>query len=363
MKTYNDKNANNATESRKDPNATHLYCPSKSHNKTAESPYPQDKVPIHLFRKVPNNPNSVLLKECAHCRSLKSVQKKKRIALAKYKAVVNNKFFCTNCHHEKELDERAINLDGSPSILCKTCKIGEKTRSLDLRESFRIIKLEFAYKLGSCCELCNCMYIRFSNGNCKWVAIQTYLKGDERYFSVGDTEYNCKQIISETAPLVELDILDLDHLTEEEQRSRGLLKPTDVCIPKTVHVSKLSSETAMRLEARKCQLLCGRCHVLHTKSRELAIDPLYGKSTVEKIKLIHTWNAKLIGCQLCGYKEETLPRYFHFDHLDQSTKIKEISRMVKDNSYTLDDVISELKKCRVLCLHCHRLHTLDQRKK
>ena len=36
--------------------------------------------------------------------------------------------------------------------------------------------------------------------------------------------------------------------------------------------------------------------------------------------------------------------------------------MTKDKNYTMQDVIDEVAKCRVLCLHCHIIHTRNQRK-
>ena len=37
-----------------------------------------------------------------------------------------------------------------------------------------------------------------------------------------------------------------------------------------------------------------------------------------------------------------------------------ISKMCMDPGYSLDDVIQECNKCRVLCKHCHRIHTFRQ---
>lgn len=69
---------------------------------------------------------------------------------------------------------------------------------------------------------------------------------------------------------------------------------------------------------------------------------------------------KLSGCCLCNYKNSDLPRFFHFDHIDPSTKIDAISEMIRCKKYSIEDVIDEIKKCRILCLHCHMIHTKTQ---
>jgi hypothetical protein len=68
---------------------------------------------------------------------------------------------------------------------------------------------------------------------------------------------------------------------------------------------------------------------------------------------------KIKGCELCGYKNTSLLRFFEFDHIDPKTKIDCVAIMIK-KAYTIDDLIKECAKCRVLCGHCHRIHTRNQ---
>ena len=343
-------------------NPTHLYCTSTAHGNTNASNHPRDHVPIDMFRKVPGNVRSILLKRCSDCRSVTASESKTRIQEKKSTAAVNGNFFCTNCHHEKPLTDQAPNLDGTPSILCYDCKDGERARSLNIRSVYRDIKLEMALKQQSCCYECKSMFLRVYPDALYPVEVPTFAINGERYYDLLDKRYKVSDTIKYAREVIEVDILELDHLPEAEQRARGLLLPNEIYVPKNDQVSKLSSEPSMRLESHKCQLLCSRCHIKETIDREIAEEPLYGKSNIEKEKLLFTWSLKAAGCELCKYVNPELPRFFHFDHLDPRIKEECIARMTKDSKYTVDDVRVECLKCRVLCGHCHKLHTLRQKK-
>ena len=62
------------------------------------------------------------------------------------------------------------------------------------------------------------------------------------------------------------------------------------------------------------------------------------------------------GCVICGEQDSVA---LEFDHIDLSTKHKNISEMVKNN-YSLNAILLEIEKCRVLCANCHRRHTAKQ---
>jgi hypothetical protein len=64
-----------------------------------------------------------------------------------------------------------------------------------------------------------------------------------------------------------------------------------------------------------------------------------------------------LGCLTCGYKKSS--DALQFDHLDITTKVREISRM-SACSFTV--LKNEMRKCRVLCANCHAEHTETQRK-
>ena len=63
------------------------------------------------------------------------------------------------------------------------------------------------------------------------------------------------------------------------------------------------------------------------------------------------------GCEMCGYNSH--PVALQFDHIDPSLKQFDISRVSRKS---ISDVVSEIRKCRVLCANCHSIHTYNQNK-
>jgi len=62
-----------------------------------------------------------------------------------------------------------------------------------------------------------------------------------------------------------------------------------------------------------------------------------------------------MGCADCGVTG--LPAVcYDFDHLDPSTKVKSISRMVYAGR-TIGAIRREADKCEVVCANCHRIRT------
>lgn len=60
-------------------------------------------------------------------------------------------------------------------------------------------------------------------------------------------------------------------------------------------------------------------------------------------------------CEFCGEKD---PRCLDFDHLDQSTKFLKVSKLI--GRYSVNKIKDEVKKTRVLCANCHKIHTVKQ---
>ena len=61
-------------------------------------------------------------------------------------------------------------------------------------------------------------------------------------------------------------------------------------------------------------------------------------------------------CELCGFSDI---RTLDFDHIDPLTKKFGIARGIA-TCYPWEAVMSEIKKCRILCSNCHRIRTAEQ---
>lgn len=94
-------------------------------------------------------------------------------------------------------------------------------------------------------------------------------------------------------------------------------------------------------------------------------SPEYYKRTSSNINKRRKWKVsrrrhwlnryKLIkGCGRCGYNENGAA--LHFDHIDPSKKVDQVSRMLKGNRRNL---IEEVRKCRILCANCHAVKTYE----
>ena len=73
------------------------------------------------------------------------------------------------------------------------------------------------------------------------------------------------------------------------------------------------------------------------------------------------------GCDICGYDKH--PSALTFEHLDPETKhntrngkLVHISDMVKGNRYSIDTILKEIDKCRVICFNCHMEHTYSNQR-
>jgi len=66
----------------------------------------------------------------------------------------------------------------------------------------------------------------------------------------------------------------------------------------------------------------------------------------------------LCGCKDCGIRDY---RVLEYDHV-RDTKLYEISYLVNAN-VSIDLLKTEIRKCEVVCANCHRIRTLERRKK
>jgi len=63
-----------------------------------------------------------------------------------------------------------------------------------------------------------------------------------------------------------------------------------------------------------------------------------------------------VGCEVCGEKN---PLVLEFDHINPADKSGEMAQMISKGT-SLDKLLDELEKCRIVCANCHRIHTFEQ---
>lgn len=339
-------------------NSKFSYCSHSSHDTIVKFSIPRDKVPIESFLKYPDDPKSQVLDTCLECREF--LKGKHEISKDDYifSAKLEGLFWCPGCRKNIENEERCLNLDGTYGSLCTECKDRKIESNKKVSRNYLNLKLEFIKKYQCSCYICKCLYFRPENDSLCVTKIPTYEKEDgERYARLDGEEFSVKNIIDVRYEKLELSIIEFDHLTEEEQRERKMLLPDQKYVPKVDMVSKIRGKHAMKVESGKCQHLCAKCHINETIRREGIHKTVRTNGvTFEKINYVRL--IKKDGCSSCGDVGGHY-RFYDLDHLDPKSKRTEISRMVI-TSYSLEDVIEECKKCRVLCKHCHIIRTIRQ---
>lgn len=331
-------------------------CPSSRH-KGLNTGYSKDKVPLLWFFKNPDDPDSIRYKNCCKCRKADTDACKLRTKNKLEKAKQEGKDYCSSCHTTKDNHEMAILLDGTKSKVCLDCKNKEKNRTIKLRKLYNDIKYEFIEQHGYSCERCEKILIT-SDDICQ--ELDTFLLNGKRFLVFNEEEILVEEFLEKNRNLIELRMIQLDHLTEKEQRERGILGENEVFVGKKDNVSRMSSEEAMRNEAKKCQQLCGKCHLIITIQRRNK-SKTGMKLEIQKKKIVLERKNNSEGCRYCGFFDPNLLEFLEFDHRDTNEKIDEVAALVNNNKITIDEFINEIEKCRILCKYCHIIRTFEQR--
>lgn len=337
-----------------------MSCLAKNHDDTL---YPKFSVPIIFFMKYPYIPNSPLTRYCIYCREKLVEKDREDFKIYSLEAEKKGLFFCSYCCRKIEHSKRGINTDGTLSTYCVHCYDKTREKAKISKKNFEKLKHEYVEKYQSCCYLCNKIYIYDDD---ILTSIDTILKGDTRYIEYNNMLYSVSDFINKYSDIINVDMLHFDHLSEKEQRERGIIGPDEMFLAKADSVGRIINETRMRFEASKCQLLCGKCHVIETIRREDE-KRIEKTGTVNQKKHVNNKakkrdyvnELKKQGCCLCGHVDINLLRFFHFDHTNPSSKIDNITTMVS-GKYTFEQLVDEIKKCRIVCLHCHMIHTKIQ---
>ena len=105
---------------------------------------------------------------------------------------------------------------------------------------------------------------------------------------------------------------------------------------------------------RPCKQAYDRAyHARRSKEQKTRKQELQRKLQIEKRQFIYDY-LLYHPCVVCG---EDDPVVLEFDHVDRSTKDKDVSNMVVNS---IAKIKTEIEKCRVLCANCHKRHTATQ---
>ena len=113
---------------------------------------------------------------------------------------------------------------------------------------------------------------------------------------------------------------------------------------------------------------CKSCYKEHRKTYSVEHYRKYGdayrlRAKIRRAIVRKDLQSKMLeylsgkSCVICG---EADIRTFEFDHLHPENKTFSIAKGMTDGK-KWDEILSEIKKCRILCANCHKKHTASQR--
>lgn len=326
-------------------------CINKCH--TSRSSFKVDDVPIEYFaRKTMGD----LYLHCKDCRDVCNVSKKRAKEKQLLIKVPETHFRCVSCQKILERNLIGKNRDGSDLKSCQSCSTSNSERQLKKRDYVRVLQLERIFETGVSCQVLNEIHLKPS--------CHTYLI-DRIPVVNGIVMWNGMPIDSKIFVRVcrnELEFrhLQCDHIPKEEW---DIKFPDIPWRKKHSEICRINNIQGQREEFSKCQLVSQLGHIIATNKR-VSNNPKKGSSKARKLKLSWCNNYKSKNknkCDLCKVIYEHYPcSFMHFDHIDINHKTDTISRMIIQKKYSLDDLINEITKCRLICGHCHKLVTDEQ---
>lgn len=333
-----------------------IHCLSGYHEASG-SKFPKDKIPLENFKKYSDYDEEYYI-SCIDCREYKREVDRKRFMEKKKEVEEKGLSFCIDCEKGFPLEKMGVNKNGKVSCFCIECKIKRDEKFENKKKEYKELKLKYIRESQCSCLRCKKIFLKPKGGELEIEKINTYEKNDDnRYIFYKNIEYNVNEFLNEYEYLIEYSVIQFDHLTEEEQRERELIKEDESFIPKYKEIPKIRSKFLREKELKKCQHLCIKCHIKETIKREKGCIDKSGKTQREKKEYVN--KIKENGCSSCGYQNNNILRFFDMDHIDPSDKIEAISHIVynKNSFWSFEDLVEECKKCRVLCKFCHAVNT------
>lgn len=115
---------------------------------------------------------------------------------------------------------------------------------------------------------------------------------------------------------------------------------------KSITINRMVQEgyslSALKIEIAKCDILCANCH----RKQHATTGKPYGNPKGKYVQAIKESSK----CSKCG---ESFWACLDFHHI--CVKILNIGAMIRNKTYTLDDIKKEIAKCEILCVNCHRV--------
>ncbi len=106
-------------------------------------------------------------------------------------------------------------------------------------------------------------------------------------------------------------------------------------------------------EVAKCDLLCSNCHGEEEDRKTYATER--HAISMRKMRILH--KQKIINhmggcCCICGYTNSNRNLVTH--HLDPNTKSFNVAARSVNLDYPVEELVTEMKKCVLVCSNCHR---------
>ncbi len=132
---------------------------------------------------------------------------------------------------------------------------------------------------------------------------------------------------------------------------------------KAYNISAKHSLTRIKVEIKKCQVLCAFCHCLKTmqeneakrcdtslRTKRILFTGIINQMKRETFKAGEHCSRAVIAGQ---------EQAFHLDHIDPSQKVKDVSALA-NHGLCLNELLAEVAKTRLLCANCHAIRTYEQ---
>ena len=305
---------------------------------------------------------------CKYCKKQQRVNK----ILANKSRSIEEQFpsgtkTCTRCSQEMELSQ-FNKVNGTLRSNCKACKKekysllkrarqdrSEDEINSDRRKKLKVNDLGVFVKTCSVCQKSK-PTSEFSKdtvsldallSQCKTCAVA---RASERYQEAQALQSDLKEGKQcENCSNADTALLEFAHLDRKDKyrNSKG----------RTVSVSRMQNRSTILKEVAKCKLLCRVCHRLETKleydaksKNTIAAKPGVRKKQ-EFVNLIKMTTGSCQDCTLIVTQSNTIA--FDFDHLDATTKVDCVSKMIY-TTRTLDEIQAEIQKCELVCANCHQ---------